>query len=422
MRILIIGGGAREDALSWKLAQSPSCSEIFAAPGNAGTASRGQNWNIAITDGKMLADVATAEGIDLVVIGPEVAIAAGVGDRLREAGLSVFGPNRSGGRLESSKIFAKRFMERHGVPTARAAVVHSLEGANKALDDWKSDGVVVKADGLAAGKGVVVAKDVAEARAVLAEWYTNNRIPGGGADVLLEEMLAGREISVFALCDGRAMVPFAAACDYKRAGDGDSGPNTGGMGAYSPPHGFPNDVFDQVRERILSPMLRGLRAEGEEYLGVLYCGLMWTHEGPSVIEFNVRFGDPETQVMMPRINGDFAALLKSAADGAMDPSLATLSGKACVGVVLATPDYPRSSTPLTNLNADIALESGAQAFWGGCTLLDGKVNTPGGRVLTVTALGDHLDSARANAYGAVKSLSARLGTNKLTYRTDIAKF
>ena len=422
MRILIIGGGAREDALSWKLAQSPSCSEIFAAPGNAGTASRGQNWNIAITDGKMLADVATAEGIDLVVIGPEVAIAAGVGDRLREAGLSVFGPNRSGGRLESSKIFAKRFMERHGVPTARAAVVHSLEGANKALDDWKSDGVVVKADGLAAGKGVVVAKDVAEARAVLAEWYTNNRIPGGGADVLLEEMLAGREISVFALCDGRAMVPFAAACDYKRAGDGDSGPNTGGMGAYSPPHGFPNDVFDQVRERILSPMLRGLRAEGEEYIGVLYCGLMWTHDGPSVIEFNVRFGDPETQVMMPRINGDFAALLKSAADGAMDPSLATLSGKACVGVVLATPDYPRSSTPLTNLNADIALESGAQAFWGGCTLLDGKVNTPGGRVLTVTALGDHLDSARANAYRAVKSLSARLGTNKLTYRTDIAKF
>ncbi len=422
MRILIIGGGAREDALSWKLAQSPSCSEIFAAPGNAGTASRGQNWNIAITDGKMLADVATAEGIDLVVIGPEVAIAAGVGDRLREAGLSVFGPNRSGGRLESSKIFAKRFMERHGVPTARAAVVHSLEGANKALDDWKSDGVVVKADGLAAGKGVVVARDVAEARAVLAEWYTHNRIPGGGADVLLEEMLAGREISVFALCDGRAMVPFAAACDYKRAGDGDSGPNTGGMGAYSPPHGFPNDVSDQVRERILSPMLRGLRAEGEEYIGVLYCGLMWTHDGPSVIEFNVRFGDPETQVMMPRINGDFAALLKSAADGAMDPSLATLSGKACVGVVLATPDYPRSSTPLTNLNADIALESGAQAFWGGCTLLDGKVNTPGGRVLTVTALGDHLDSARANAYRAVKSLSARLGTNKLTYRTDIAKF
>jgi phosphoribosylamine---glycine ligase len=422
MRILIIGGGAREDALSWKLAQSPSCTEIFAAPGNAGTASRGQNWNIAITDGKMLADVATAEGIDLVVIGPEVSIAAGVGDRLREAGLSVFGPNRSGGRLESSKIFAKRFMERHGVPTARAVVVHSLEGASKALDEWKGDGVVVKADGLAAGKGVVVAKDVAEARRVLSEWYSNNRIPGGGADVLLEETLVGREISVFALCDGRAMVPIAAACDYKRAGDGDTGPNTGGMGAYSPPHDFPADLFDQVRERILSPMLRGLLAEGEEYIGVLYCGLMWTADGPSVIEFNVRFGDPETQVMMPRINGDLAALLKSAANGAMDLSLATLSNKQCVGVVLATEDYPRSSTPLKGLNADISLENGAQAFWGGCTLVDAKVNTPGGRVLTVTALGDDLEAARANAYAAVKSLSARLGSSKLTYRTDIAKF
>jgi len=422
MRILVIGGGAREDALSWKLAQSPSCNAIFAAPGNAGTASRGENWNIAITDGKMLADVATAEGIDLVVIGPEVAIAAGVGDRLREAGLSVFGPNRSGGRLESSKIFAKRFMERHGVPTARAVVVHSLEAANKALDEWTSGGVVVKADGLAAGKGVVVAKDVADARALLAEWYTNNRIPGGGTDVLLEEMLVGREISVFALCDGRAMVPIAAACDYKRAGDGDTGPNTGGMGAYSPPRDFPEDVFDRVRERILSPMLRGLRAEGEEYIGVLYCGLMWTKDGPSVIEFNVRFGDPETQVMMPRINGDLAALLKSAADGAMDLSLATLSNKACTGVVLATEDYPRSSTPLAGLNADVALDAGAQAFWGGCTLVDGKVNTPGGRVLTVTALGDDLESARTNAYAAVKSLSARLGTKKLTYRTDIAKF
>jgi phosphoribosylamine--glycine ligase len=422
MRILIIGGGAREDALSWKLAQSPSCEAVFAAPGNAGTASRGENWNIAVTDGKMLADVATAEGIDLVVIGPEVSIAAGVGDKLREAGLSVFGPNRSGGRLESSKIFAKRFMERHGVPTARAVVVHSLEGANKALDEWTGGGVVVKADGLAAGKGVVVAKDVAEARATLTQWYSNNRIPGGGADVLLEEMLVGREISVFALCDGRAMVPIAAACDYKRAGDGDTGPNTGGMGAYSPSRGFPDDVFDQVRERILSPMLRGLRAEGEEYVGVLYCGLMWTKDGPSVIEFNVRFGDPETQVMMPRVNGDLAALLKSAADGAMDLSLATLSNKQCVGIVLATEDYPRSSTPLTGLNPDVSLEDGAQAFWGGSTLSSGKVDTPGGRVLTVAALGNDLESARVNAYAAVKSLSARIGTKKLTYRTDIAKF
>jgi phosphoribosylamine--glycine ligase len=421
VRVLVIGSGAREDALSWKLAQSPSCEAIFAAPGNAGTASRGQNWNVPVTDGKMLADVATAEGIDLVVIGPEVAIAAGVGDRLREAGLSVFGPNRSGGRLESSKIFAKRFMDRHGVPTARAVVVHSLDAATKALDEWKAGGVVVKADGLAAGKGVVVAADVAEARAVLTDWYEHNRIPGGGSDVLLEEKLEGREVSVFALCDGRAMVPLAAACDYKRAGDGDTGPNTGGMGAYSPPEGFPDDLFDQVRERILAPMLRGLRAEGEEYIGVLYCGLMWTASGPSVIEFNVRFGDPETQVMMPRVNGDFAALLKSAADGAMDLSLATLSAKSCVGVVLATDDYPRSSTPLRGLAADVSLDDGAQAFWGGSELSGGAVNTGGGRVLTVTALGDDVTTARVHAYAAVKSLASRLGAQGLSYRTDIAK-
>jgi phosphoribosylamine--glycine ligase len=421
MRVLIVGGGAREDALSWKLAQSPSCTAVFAAPGNAGTASRGQNWNISVTDGKMLADVATAEGIDLVILGPEQSIAAGVGDKMRDSGLSVFGPNRSGGRLESSKIFAKRFMERHGVPTARAVVAHSLDGANKALDEWHGGGVVVKADGLAAGKGVVVCADVASARRVLNDWYSTNRIPGGGSDVLLEETLVGREVSVFALCDGRAMVPIAAACDYKRAGDGDKGPNTGGMGAYSPPQGFPGDLFDQVREKVLGPVLRGLRAEGEDYIGVLYCGLMWTASGPSVIEFNVRFGDPETQVIMPRINGDLAALLKSAADGAMDLSLATLSDKSCVGVVLATDDYPRSNTPIAGLGADVKLDGEAQAFWGSSQLSNGKVDTGGGRVLTVTGLGDDTQAARTTAYAAVKSLASRLGAASLSYRTDIAK-
>jgi phosphoribosylamine--glycine ligase len=421
MRILIVGNGAREDALSWRLAQSPSCEALFAAPGNAGTASRGENWEIAATDGKSLVERALAEKIDLVVLGPEVAIAAGVGDRLRDAGIPVFGPSRSSGRLESSKVFSKRFMQRHGVPTADAVVVHSLQHANNALDEWAYDGVVVKADGLAAGKGVVVCDSAADARAVVAEWYGKNKIPGGGSDVLLERRLRGREVSVFALADGRAMVPIAAACDYKRAGDGDTGPNTGGMGAYSPPHGFPPDLFDQVRERILAPVLRGLLAEGEQYIGVLYCGLMWTDDGPSVIEFNVRFGDPETQVLMPRITGDFAALLKSCADGAMDVSAATIASRCCVGVVLATSDYPRSNTALHGLNPDVALGDGVQAFWGGSTLVDGRVQTGGGRVLTVTALGDDLAAARASAYDGVKALAGRLGTNDLTYRTDIGK-
>ena len=420
MRILVIGNGAREDALSWRLARSPSCAAIFAAPGNAGTASRGENWNVAATDGKTLVEKCQYERVDFAVIGPETAIAAGVGDRLREAGIAVFGPNRSSGRLESSKAFAKRFMQRHGVPTARGVIVHTLEGAMKALDEWKGGGVVVKADGLAAGKGVVVTGDTDAARAVLAEWYARNGVPGGGYDVLLEEVLEGREVSVFALADGRAMVPMSAACDYKRAGDGDTGPNTGGMGAYSPPNGFPDDLYDRVRERILAPVLRGLQAEGEEYVGVLYCGLMWTADGPYVIEFNARFGDPETQVLMPRVGGDFAQLLKSAADGAMDPSLATLSPQSCAGVVLATSDYPRSSTRLRGLSSDVALGEGCQAFWGASRLVDGTVETGGGRVLTVTALGDDLAHARTRAYEAVKTLAGRLGTRELTYRRDIA--
>jgi phosphoribosylamine--glycine ligase len=321
--------------------------------------------------------------------------------------------------LESSKIFAKRFMERHGVPTARAVVVHSLEGALHALEEWEG-AVVIKADGLASGKGVVVSPDVPSARAVLQEWYGQNRIPGGGTDVLLEEKLEGREVSVFAICDGRAIFPIASACDYKRAGDGDTGPNTGGMGAYSPPKGFPADLEDRVRERILAPVLRGLLAEGEQYVGVLYCGLMWTDDGPYVIEFNARFGDPETQVLMPRVTGDFAALLKSAADGALDLSAAAFAMRACVGVVLATSDYPRSSTPVGGLPVDVDLGLDANVFWGGSTLQDGTVSSGGGRVLTVTGLGDDLSAARQRAYDAVRDLATRIKTRELTYRTDIA--
>lgn len=416
----MIGNGAREDALSWRLAQSPSCSAMFAAPGNAGTATRGSNWPIAATDGKALLARAREEAIDLVVLGPETAIAAGVGDRMREAKFATFGPNRSAGRLESSKVFSKRFMERHRIPTAKARVVRSLANAQKALAEWRG-GCVVKADGLAAGKGVVVAPDAATALAVLRDWYGAAGVPGGGSDVLLEECLEGREVSVFAIGDGTRFVPIGAACDYKRAGDGDTGPNTGGMGAYSPPAGFPDDLHDVVRERVLEPVARGLAAEGERYVGVLYCGLMWTSNGPYVIEFNVRFGDPETQVLMPRVRGDFARSLKSAADGAFDEGAATFDGRTCVGVVLATSDYPRSSTPLRDLSPDVALADGRVAFWGASTQRQGVIDASGGRVLTVTALGDDVATARANAYAAVDELAHRIGAGvSLSYRRDIA--
>ncbi len=420
MRILVIGGGAREDALSWRLAQSPSCSAICAAPGNAGTATRGENWPIAATDGRALVARALAEKIDLVVIGPETAIAAGVGDRLREARIATFGPGRVAGRLESSKIYAKRFMERQRIPTARARVVHSLANAESVLGDWRG-GCVVKADGLAGGKGVVVAPDAANALAVLRSWFGAAGIPGGGSSVLLEETLAGREVSVFAIGDGKRFEPIAAACDYKRAGDGDTGPNTGGMGAYSPPAGFPPDLLDIVRERILEPVAAGLAAEHERYVGVLYCGLMWTATGPKTIEFNVRFGDPETQVLMPRVRGDFALYLASAAAGSLDRDSASFVSDACVGVVLATADYPRSATPLTGLSPDVALGRGCAAFWGSSRLADGAVSADGGRVLTVTSTGSDVASARREAYRAVDDLARRFGKGfALSYRTDIA--
>lgn len=422
MRILIVGGGAREDALSWRLASSPSCDALFHAPGNAGTASRGTNWSdVAATDARTIVRRAQEEKIELVVLGPETAIAAGVGDKCRDAGLAVFGPNRNGGRLETSKIFAKRFMERHGIPTARFKVVHNLDQATRALDGWRG-GAVVKADGLAAGKGVVVCDDAASALALLRDWYGGNAIPGGGHDVVIEAKLEGREVSVFAIADGRAMVPVAAACDYKRAGDDDRGPNTGGMGAYSPPSGFADNLFAIVRERIVMPALRGLLAEGEEYRGVLYCGLMQTVAGPSVIEFNARFGDPEAQVLMPRVGGDFARYLRSAADGALEIDAATWSSDACVGVVLATSRYPYENTPVHGLPADLGLGDDAVAFWGTSTRTGDTVSSPGGRVLTVTARGADVATARARAYAAVDALKHRFppGT-PLAYRSDIAR-
>jgi phosphoribosylamine---glycine ligase len=421
LKILVVGGGAREDALSWRLARSPSCSAIVAAPGNAGTASRGENWSdVAPTDGKAIARRARLADVDLAVIGPETAIAAGVADHLREAGIATFGPSRLAGRLESSKVFAKRFMERHDVPTAHAHIVRSHDAAKKALAGWQG-GCVVKADGLAAGKGVVVVDSAAEAMGVLTEWFGAKGIPGGGDSVLLEERLAGREVSVFALGDGRSFEIFGSACDYKRAGDGDTGPNTGGMGAYSPPVGLPHDLNAVVRERILRPVLRGLVPGGEPYVGVLYCGLMWTQTGPRVIEFNVRFGDPETQVLMPRVRGDLAALLHACAIGKLAGHAVEFAADVCVGVVIATSDYPRSASPVLGLPANVSLGEGRSAFWGTSKLRNGVVDAAGGRVITVTALGADVASARSEAYQAVDELAARFGSGRrLTYRSDIA--
>ncbi|HEY1729634.1 MAG TPA: phosphoribosylamine--glycine ligase [Candidatus Baltobacteraceae bacterium] len=420
--MLVVGGGGREDALSWALSRSQSIETVFAAPGNAGTATRGENWDIVATDGKAIASRARDERIDLAVLGPESSIAAGVGDRLRELGIAVFGPSRSAGRLESSKIFAKRFLERHKVPTARARVAHSLPQALTIIDEWPNLEIVIKADGLAAGKGVVVAPDVKDASAVVADWFANAGVPGGGTDILLEERLEGREVSVFAICDGRAMLPFAAACDYKRVGDGDIGPNTGGMGAYSPPAGFPGDYIDIVRREIIAPVLNGLHQDREEYIGVLYFGLMWTADGPKVLEFNARFGDPETQALIPRLQGDFARLLHSAATGALEADAARIAGDACVCVTLVTEDYPAVSKPASGLPVYLDLPSSALAFWGSSKKVDGAVNAGGGRVLTIAETGPGISEARARAYEAVARVAKQLApVVRLSYRSDIAK-
>jgi phosphoribosylamine--glycine ligase len=415
VKILVVGNGAREDALSWRLAASASCTSICATPGNAGTATRGENWGVAITESRKIADRAKHEGVGLVVVGPETAIAAGLPDRLREAGISVFGPGRAVGRLESSKVFAKRFMQANRVPTARSRVVHSAAAAQKELKRW-SGGCVVKADGLAAGKGVVVCDSASQALEVIEGWYATG-LPGGGSDIVLEERLEGREVSVFAIGDGTRFVPVAAACDYKRALDGDEGPNTGGMGAYSPAAGFPENLIDVVQREVLDPVAAGLAQTGDRYRGVLYCGIMWTKSGPSVLEFNVRFGDPETQALMPRVRGDFAALLKSAADGALAPESADFDGDPCVAVVVATAAYPGKSEPVAGITPPSP--SSGFVFWGPSVTNANAVDSSGGRVLTVAATGGELAEARTRAYEAVREVSSALGAG-FRFRSDIA--
>jgi phosphoribosylamine--glycine ligase len=423
VKVLVIGSGAREHALAWKLAQSPQVSALHAAPGNAGTAALGTNWpDVTATDTHALVARAKAEGIGLAVIGPEAALAVGVGDALRAANIPTFGPGRSGARLESSKAFAKQCMQRWGIPTAAFQVVHDMKQAERALRSWQG-GVVVKADGLAAGKGVVVFDDAAQARAVVERWYRERAVPGGGSTIVFEERLEGPEVSVMAVTDGSVMHVLAPACDYKRAGDHDTGPNTGGMGAYSPAPAVLDDAaMKKIYKQVLDPVKAGLAADGVEYRGCIYAGLMMTPRGPYVLEFNARFGDPETQVVLPRLKSDLfeLAFAVATADGNAAPPQFT--SDACVAVVLAAAGYPASSQPLVGLPLADGLGDGAAAFWGGSTLTADTVRSAGGRVLTVTALGASMAQARERAYAACSAYAARLPAGVvLHYRRDIAE-
>ena len=421
MRVLVVGDGGREHAVAWKLSQSPLVSELLAAPGNAGTAQIARNVPVASDDVPGLLRLAKDLEVDLTFVGPEAPLAAGIVDAFQPEGINIFGPTMRAARIESSKSFAKELMRRHGVPTADARSHTSYESA---LLDAISRGfpVVVKADGLAAGKGVTVARTRDEADKALIELMVERRLGEAGDRVLIEDCLEGQEVSVFAFVAGAYVSPMAAACDYKRVGDGDSGPNTGGMGSYSPPPFWTEELESQVRGRIMEPIAAALDEEGRRYTGVLYAGLMLTADGPMVIEFNCRMGDPETQSMLPRLRSDLA---KIASAGAASGPAASRSKRdwerlrevsidwspsPCVGVVLASGGYPgdyQTGYPIEGLDD---LDPDVTAFHAGTRLASGdggkrnEVVTDGGRVLTVAASGDTLSEARRRAYSNVERI------------------
>ena len=417
-RVLIVGNGAREHALAWKIAQSPNCRELIVAPGNAGTADGFRNIVTPAADIDGIVALAASERIDLVVVGPEEPLARGLADALRARDIACFGPNRDGARIESSKAWAKDLLHRTGVPTAHAETFSDIARALPALEEI-SYPVVIKADGLAAGKGVTICATRGEAESAVRPSLEGGAFGAAGQTVLIEEYLTGDEVSVLALVDGETVVPLLPARDHKRIGDGDSGPNTGGMGAYAPTTLVDTAMLAHIMERILRPTARALADRGIVYRGVLYAGLILTADGPKVIEYNCRFGDPETQVILPLLDSDLLALCAATATGRLAGVGETVRWHpgACVGVVLASGGYPGTyptGLPITGL---ATLDSDALVFHAGTKKdEDGSIVTSGGRVLTVAAVASTLRAARDRAYASAE----RIYFDGVTYRRDIA--
>ena len=407
-KVLVIGSGGREHALAWKLAQSPRVSEVIVAPGNAGTATEAgcRNAPVAVSDLDGLLQLARDEGVALTVVGPEGPLVAGVVDRFRAAGLRVFGPSAAAAQLEGSKAYAKDFLARHRIPTAFYSVFTQVEPALAYVRD-KGAPIVVKADGLAAGKGVIVAMTLAEAEDAVRDMLSGNAFGEAGARVVIEEFLDGEEASFISMVDGRTALPMATSQDHKRVGDGDTGPNTGGMGAYSPAPVVTEAVHARVMAEVVNPTVAGMIADGIPFTGFLYAGLMIDAAGaPKVIEFNVRFGDPETQPVMLRLQSDLVELVEAAIDGRLHQTRAQWDPRPSLGVVMAARPYPE--TPVTGevISGLDAVPPTAQVFHAG-TALDaaGNVLSAGGRVLCVAALGESVSAAQANAYAGVKAIA-----------------
>ena len=414
MRVLLVGNGGREHAIAWKLRQSPLVSELYIAPGNAGTAGLGRNVPIGATDVESLLRFAQDYGVEFSVVGPEAPLAAGIVDRFQDAGAPVFGPTQEAALIESSKVFSKEMMLRQGIPTAMAQTFASYEEAREYLDSVPLP-VVVKADGLAAGKGVVVARTRDEAHTALRRIMMEREFGEAGERALVEECLEGQEISVFAFVDGKRVSPMVAAQDYKRLGDGDVGPNTGGMGSYSPPPSWNAELEGRVRREIMEPAASGMAAQGSPYRGVLYAGLMLTREGPKTLEFNCRLGDPETQVIMPRLKTDLAEAMIKTAQGELEGLSIEWDGRACVGVVLASGGYPGEYATGHAVDGLGEMDDGTIVFHAGTKFSGGSVVTDGGRVLTVSALGETVEEARVRAYANAR----RVRFEGAVYRGDI---
>ncbi len=416
MNVLIVGGGAREHALTWKALQSSLTDTVFCAPGNAATGAIAINTELQATDVEGIARFVNERDVGLTVIGPEVAVAAGLADRLTAAGRLVFGPTQAAGRIESSKAFAKSLMERAGVPTPAYRVFDNPASA-KDFVRGERRAFVVKADGLAKGKGTLVARDAEETLECI-DTLMLRRTVGAAADrIVLEEKIDGREVSLMALVDGERILPLPPACDYKRAFDGDKGPNTGGMGGYSPVSFFGPDVVDQAVTTVLRPIVEGLRDAGTPYLGCLYAGLMVGSAGIQALEFNARFGDPEAQVVLPRLETDLIALLEAAARGELGGARGSWTSRSSVGVVLASRGYPgtyATGYPIEGLGT---IERDVVVFHAGAAADPSGYVTAGGRVLTLVALGDSMVEARERAYGNVE----RIRFQGMTYRRDLAE-
>jgi len=415
MKLLVIGSGGREHALAWRLVQSPRVSRVYVAPGNAGTAREDGLFNVEKTSIPDLVRFAQDEGIHATVVGPEGPLAAGMVDAFRIAGLRAFGPVKAAAQLEASKDFAKRFMERHKIPTARHATFTGVAVARAYVRENGAP-IVVKADGLAAGKGVVVATSEAEALEAIDSMLSGNKLGEAGHRVVIEEFMAGEEASFIVMVDGKHVLPLASSQDHKRVLDADLGPNTGGMGAYSPAPVVTPEVHNRVMREIIAPTVKGMAADGVPYTGFLYAGLMIdSHGAPRVVEFNCRLGDPETQPILMRLKSDFLTIVEHALDGTLDRIDAEWDRRAALGVVLAAagyPEAPRKGDEITGLPGN---EADCHVFHAGTAEKDGRIVTNGGRVLCVTALGDKVKIAAERAYEVAEGIRFA----GMHYRKDI---